>query len=138
MASDRQLFARAVCIGALYAGLGFVTGELAKSADSPQWRNLWRLSAWPLSLLVFVCHFAWERLKLSNPILRAARHVAIAAGLGGLFLALVGPVRTHWGAPDFGRATVLSMVLWPLLTGIPAFGLGWTFGWVVDRFRRNQ
>jgi hypothetical protein len=115
-----------------------VTGELAQSAASPQWSNLWRLSAWPLSLLVFVCHFGFERLTLSHPTLPAARNVAIAAGLGGLFLALVGPVRTHWGEADFGRATVLSVVLWPLLTGIPAFLLGWVSGWVVDRFRRNQ
>ena len=123
-------------IGLLYAAIGFVTGELSQSAGSPQWQNLWRLSAWPLSLLVFVCHFALERLKLSNPTLRTARNVAIAAGLGGLLLAVVGPVRTHWGEADFGRATVLSVVLWPLLTGIPAFLLGWIGGWVVDRFRR--
>ena len=128
----------ALSIGLLYAALGFVTGELSKSAASPQWQNAWRLSAWPLSFLVFACHFGYERLKLANPPIRAARHVAIAAGLGGLFLALVGPVRTHWGADDFGRAAVLSLAVWPLLTGIPAFLLAWIGGSVLDRLRPGQ
>lgn len=33
----------------------------------------------------------------------------------------VGPVRSHWSADDFWRTAVLSLPLWPVLTGIPAF-----------------
>jgi len=122
-------------VGLVYAGLGFVTGELARSAASPQWRNLWRLSAWPLSLIVFGIHFWHERRHSAAPGVGKAVRVGIAAGLGGLFLALIGPVRSHWGAPDFGRAAILSIVLWPFLTGIPAFLLAWFGNSFLTRFR---
>lgn len=124
-----------IAVGIAYAAVGFVTGELAHSAESPQWRNLWRLSAWPLSLVVFAVHFLYERARAADPVVHRAVRVGVAAGLGGLFLALVGPVRSHWGAPDFGRAAVLSLVLWPLLTGIPAFLLAWFAGNLLAKLR---
>jgi hypothetical protein len=51
----------------------------------------------------------------------SAGRVALAVALGACVLAAVGPVRGYWGTPRFWRITVLSLVVWPVLTGIPAF-----------------
>jgi hypothetical protein len=47
--------------------------------------------------------------------------VATAVALGSFLLAVAGPLRSHWNSPDVGRTAVLSVVVWPLLTGVPAF-----------------
>jgi hypothetical protein len=48
-------------------------------------------------------------------------------------LALFGPVRTHWNAADFRKSALLSVVLWPVLTGIPAFALSYMAAVVLNR-----
>ena len=119
---SRPWVGAALLAGLLYVVAGAVTAELARTAGSPGMAKFWRLSAWPLSLAVFLGHTGYERARRAP--LPAAFHVALGAALGGLLLAAVGPVRSHWGAPDFTRAALLSLLVWPFLTGIPAFVLG--------------
>lgn len=107
--------------GAAYAVAGVATADLAKGATSIQSRNGWRLAAWVLSALVFMSHVAYERLRARETVPRTARHAAGAVALGAFLLAAAGPVRAHWADEHFWRVTALSLVLWPVLTGIPAF-----------------
>lgn len=118
----RNWWRAALLAGVLYVGLGFLTAELAQRAGSPTMARFWRLSAWPLSLVVFLGHLAYERRR--RPALPGAWHVAVGAALGGFLLAVVGPVRSHWGQADFFRSALLSLPVWPVITGIPAFLLG--------------
>lgn len=108
-------------VGLLYTAVGFFTGELARSTATTQAGNRWRLAGWVLSFLVFGCHVLFERRRLSKPTVTAALHVAVAVGIGAFALAIAGPVRSHWGAPDFARAAGLSLLLWPIVTAVPAF-----------------
>ena len=118
---SRHWVGPALLAGLLYVVAGAVTAELARTAGTPGMAKFWRLAAWPLSLAVFLGHTGYEWARRA-PV-RAAYHVALGAALGGWLLAAVGPVRSHWGAPDFTRAALLSLLVWPFLTGIPAFGL---------------
>ena len=119
--SPRPWLAPAVAAGIAYPLLGVATAELARAASTAQWRTAWRLAAWLLSLATFVLHLAWERGRLRSAARAAAAHVALGVALGAFLLALAGPVRSHWGAADFPRATLLSLPLWPVITGIPAY-----------------
>jgi hypothetical protein len=83
--------------------------------------NLWRFAGWALSFVVFAVHLIYERRRRSKSPATAAWHVAVAVGVGAFVLAIVGPVRSHWGTDDFGRAALLSLLLWPVVTGVPAF-----------------
>ena len=103
---------------AVYAVVGVVTAALARS---PQVTTFWRLAAWLLSLVAFLSHIAYEHFRLRNNARTLALHVATAVALGGFVLAAAGPVRTYWGRPRFWQVSVLSLVLWPILTGVPAF-----------------
>jgi hypothetical protein len=113
----------ALIAAALYLAIGIVTASLAKSALSLPGRNLWRLAAWVLSLLVFAGHVVRERVVLGRKVGSTALHAAVAVAIGGFALAAAGPVRAHWGTGTAGRA-VLALVTWPLLVGAPAFPVG--------------
>ena len=120
-ATPRRRSIGPVLITALaYIVIGIVTAYSANSAGSTQSRNVWRLAGWLLSLVAFASHVGYERLRLGESARRAAGDVAFAVALAAFVLAAVGPVRSHWGGADFGRAA-LALGLWPLLTGGPAF-----------------
>lgn len=104
-----------------YTVIGFGTAALAGSAHSIQTRTFWRMAAWLLGLITFASHLGYERLRLGNTPLRVARHVATAVALGAFALAVGGPAASHWGEVGFWRVAALSIVLWPILMGIPAF-----------------
>ena len=80
-----------VVYGLAYLVIGIATAALAGSAQSVETRNLWRLAAWLLSLVVFVGQLVHEHLRLRSSPLRAALHCAAAVALGALLLAAAGP-----------------------------------------------
>jgi hypothetical protein len=132
-ATARRRWIRPMLIVAiLYAVVGVATAALAKPA-SPEMRSIWRGTAWLLSLAAFAGHVAYEQLRLRTGVRTTALHAAIAVALGAFLLALAGPVRSHWGMADFWRSSVLSLALWPLLTGIPAFLAALAGAFVVTR-----
>jgi len=109
-----------IVAAAAYLVVGVATSALAGAAASVPMRTAWRLAAWVLCLAVFLGHFAHERRRAAGGTLRTALRCGSAVALGALALAAAGPVRSHWGAPDQARA-LLALVLWPTITGVPAF-----------------
>lgn len=99
--------------GIIYVTIGIVTATL----------NAPRLLAWVLSGAVFLGHAIVVRPRDRRSVLGAAMHVALGAAAGAFLLALLGPVRSHWGEPNHARLILLSIVAWPLLTGLPAFAV---------------
>jgi hypothetical protein len=134
--------ATALLVALMYTMVGVVTANLAGSAESNQLRSFWRLSALALSLIVFVSHLRYERVKLGSVTKTAAFHTAVAVAVGAFALAVIGPARSHWGAGDFSRSVGLSLVLWPVLAGVPAFVVaivaGSLFARAAERERSTQ
>jgi hypothetical protein len=120
-----------------YVMVGIITAGLAGAAASLAATKAWRLAGWALSLAVFMVHVVASRHRQPGSPLGAAARVAIAVAVAALVLAIVGPVRGHWGEPAIGRVALLSVVLWPLMTGIPAFGVAVAVGHVIDRIGRR-
>ena len=118
--------------GAAYVLVGTGTAILAGMASSSAGVKGWRLAAWLLSLAVFGVHFAIERDRGGRRVTVAAR-VALAVAIGGLGVAVFGPIRAHWGEPARLKLAMLSLVAWPLLTGVPAFVVAILGGVACDR-----
>ena len=111
-----------VLIAALLYGLvGWGTAALARSAAGSAGVKVWRLTAWLSSVVIFVGHILYDRYKLSDSASRTARMAAFSVMIAVFALAIIGPVLAHRNSADFWRSGVLSVLLWPLLTGIPAF-----------------
>jgi hypothetical protein len=115
-----------------YVVIGVGTAALAGIATSPAGVKGWRLAAWLLSLAVFGIHVASARRRPGGRS-SAALEVALAVALGAFGVAALGPVRSHWGEPHLMRVALLSLIAWPLLTGVPAFGAALVAGYLIDR-----
>ena len=111
-----------VLLGGVYFVMGVVFGELAKRAGSEQGQFRWRLTAWVLSAAVFAAHIAHEHFRLRSRASVLALHVALAGALGAFLLAAAATLhamRLTSTAPFW--LYLLALVLWPLMTGVPAF-----------------
>jgi hypothetical protein len=118
-----------------YGVVGIVTARLSGAASAQQVRAAWRITGWLLALAVFSGHLVFEHLRVGAPLRTMAGRVAAAVALGALALAVLGPVRAYWGASGFGRAFALSIVMWPIVTGIPALLAALAMGWILKRLR---
>lgn len=114
-----------------YVVVGIGTAMLAGTASSLGGVKGWRATAWLLSLVVFLVHLAVERRRAEGRRSVAA-HVALAVALGAFGVAALGPLRAHWAEPARFRLALLSIVAWPLLTGVPAFFAAFVMGALLD------
>ena len=136
--NDRRWLRLALLVALTYAVVGVATADFTKAAHSAQWRTLWRLAAWVLSLITVAGHLIHERIRVGNTTKVAALHVATAVAIGAFVLAIAGPIVSHWSMPDFRRTAFLSLVLWPVVTGIPAFLAALVAGSVLGRLAGRE
>jgi len=115
-----------------YIVVGAGTAPLGEMLLPSAGAKVWRLAAWVLSLVVFVLHLAFEHSQSASPKTVALR-VALGVALGAFGVAALGPMRAHWGEPERARLAALSLVAWPIITGVPAFGVSLIAAYALDR-----
>lgn len=118
MSTNRWL-ARALAVSVLYLAAGIVFGTLAGAAGPTPMRTLWRATAFLFSGGVFVAHLAVE--WKSRRALASSLHVAAAVAIGAFGLALSANVHGLSDRSANNFRLTLALVLWPLLTAVPAF-----------------
>jgi len=111
----------AIVAGLLYVSIGYGSAAIDPSVPD-RGRFAWRLTAWALSAAVFAAHIGYERVRSGAAPRALATHVAAGVALGSFLLA---------GAAMAHAATVaehapywkfmLALVLWPVITTLPAF-----------------
>jgi len=107
-------------VGAVYALTGIVFARLAGGASSDQLRVMWRLAAWVISLSAFGAHIGYGVLRLHLSPRVTALHAALAVALGAFGLALSALLHARGGSAP--RASIpLAFLIWPVMTGLPAF-----------------
>lgn len=101
-------------------------------------RDACRLAAWLACAAVFAVHLGYEHFRLRNLPARAAWHAAVAVGLGAFTLAVWVNVHARWGgASHQSPFAPLALVLFPLVTGVPAFQVGLAATAILARTTRN-
>jgi hypothetical protein len=122
-----------ILIGALYALVGIIFALPASHARA------WRLAAWIVSGVAYGIHVGYERVRLRNSSLSAALHVAMAAALGALGLAVGAIVHSllKGTSAEHRRLLFVALVAWPLITGVPAFFVGLAASAVLGRSSRR-
>jgi hypothetical protein len=83
----------------------------------------WRLAAWAVCAVGYAAHIAYERFRLRSSPGSAARHVALAVALGAFGLAVGANVHSlsAGSANQHRPLLLLSLVIWPVMTALPAF-----------------
>lgn len=127
----------AVACAALYAVVAItfpLTARRAAASEMPAWR----LVAWLVSGSVFAAHVAYEHFRQGNSPFRTALHVASAVAAGAFLLAAWINVR-HWAdSTNHGARALLALVVFPLVTGTPAFAAALEAGSLLGRKRRPR
>jgi phosphoglycerol transferase MdoB-like AlkP superfamily enzyme len=82
---------------------------------------MWRLAAWLICGVAFAIHIAYERIGLRNSPRTTALHVAMAVALGAFGLAVAANIHSLTGGIGNRRLLGLALVLWPIMTAVPAF-----------------
>ena len=124
--------------GTAYLLAGVVFGELAGRATSLQERVGWRWAAWAVSAIAFGAHIAYGLLRLRNPPRRTASHAALGAAIGAFGLAAMANIHSLSVSPaKRSILLLLSLVIWPLLTALPAFVVALTAAYLLQRVRQT-
>jgi len=129
----------AILVGVVYFGVGFVFAALANPAVSLEARFTWRLAAWVVSGAAYAAHIGYEHFRLGNSPRATALHAAMAVALGAFLLAVnatmhAAMVPSH--APY--RRYSLALVVWPIVTAVPAFLVALALAALLTRFPKKR
>jgi hypothetical protein len=118
----------AIVFGVSYAAVGILLALPTSNVRA------WRLAAWALSALLYVLHLTYEQFKLRYAPRLMALHVASAVGMGALLLAVSATIHSLFAPPDYSRwKFALALVLWPIITALPAFLFAFMLGLVLKQ-----
>ena len=120
-----------ILIGVIYAVTGIVFAWPGNHV------RLWRLAAWLVSVAAYGAHIVYEHVRMRAAPVRAAWRVALAAALGGFGLALSANIHSLLVAStdQHRRLVHLALVIWPVITGVPAFLVALVASEVLTRLR---
>lgn len=107
---DRRWLGVAAGVAVVYPVVGIAFAAVSASSAAMKLPGRW--AAWLACAAAFAAHLAYEHFKLCSAPLRAALHTGLAVAAGAFLLAVW--VTSHSFAP-------LALVLFPLITGVPAF-----------------
>ena len=119
---SQRWFPTAMLFAIVYPVVGITFAASANSSASNEVRVTWRLAAWLVSAAAFAAHVAHEHSRTRNSRPRAALHASVAVALGAFVLAVWVNVHALWGASSHPRPLApLALVVFPAVTGVPAF-----------------
>ena len=137
--ANQQWLRMAMFFAIVYPVVGITFAALANPSASNEMRITWRLAAWLVSAAAFAAHLGYEHFRLRNSPPRAALHVSMAVALGAFVLAVWVNVHGHWGASSHQSPLApLALVVFPAVTGVPAFVVALVAAAVLARTRRRS
>jgi hypothetical protein len=88
---------------------------------SNEMQFMWRLAAWLICAVAFAIHIGLEHFRLRNPPRGTALHASVAVALGAFALAAAANMHALTSGTGNQRLLALALVIWPVVTGVPAF-----------------
>jgi len=124
-------------MGIIYCFDVIIFGKIAGWSKSPIMVTIWRLASWLTSALFFTIHIWYEHYRLSNPPRKTALHTSLAAALGAFGLAVAANLHGQFVSSANQLLLLLSLVIWPLLTVVPAFIVAFAITFFLQYFRKR-
>jgi hypothetical protein len=82
---------------------------------------MWRLGAWLICAVAFAIHIGLEHVRFRNSARGTALHASVAVALGAFALAAAANIHALRSGTGNRRLLALALVIWPVMTGVPAF-----------------
>ena len=99
---------------------------------------MWRLAAWLTCAVAFAIHIVLEHFRLRNSPSRTALHASVSVALGAFALAAAANIHALTAGTGNQRLLALALVIWPIITGAPAFVVALSAAAVLARVRPND
>jgi len=115
--SDKSWLVRAALVALIYPFIGITFALPAHGAAT----RPWRLAAWLVSAVVFVAHVRFEHSRVRDSPSRAAIHASAAVAMGAFLLAVWINLHYWFAGGQQGPRALLALLVFPLVTGLPAF-----------------
>ena len=74
-----------------------------------------------VSAVVYAAHIGYERVRIRSSPHSTALHVAFGAAIGAFGLAAAANVHSWLSGTGNLRLLRIALVIWPFVTGVPAF-----------------
>ena len=116
MRTSRGWFDWALLSGTLYVIIGVGFARLSVPSVF-----FWRLAAWIVSAFVYAAHISYEHFLIRSSHRSTALHVAFSAAVGAFGLAAAAIVHSLVTGTGNLRLLRIALLIWPLVTGVPAF-----------------
>jgi hypothetical protein len=126
-------FAWALLVGTVYLIIGVGFAPLSVPSVF-----FWRLAAWMVSAVVFAAHIGYEHFRIRNSPRSTALHVAFGAAVGAFGLAAAAIVHSLLTGTGNLRLLRIALLIWPLITGVPAFVVALVLTAVLARLPRYR
>jgi hypothetical protein len=133
--ANRRWLGAAILFGIAYLVIGILFGALAGQAASNKMQVTWRLAAWLISAVAFAVHIGYEYFRFHNSPRSTALHASIGAAIGAFALAAAANVHALWAGQGNRLLLALALVLWPVITAVPAFLVALVLAAVLTRIR---
>ena len=128
-------FHAVILVGLLYLLVGTVFPN-PPASDPTQF--IWRLAAWIISAVAFGVHVWYEHFRLRNSPRRTALHASMAVALGAFGLAVAANIHSLQAGTGNRQLLALALVIWPIMTGVPAFVVALAAAFGLARIRPND
>ena len=128
----------------LYAVILFGTVYLVVGVAFPnppasnEMQFMWRLAAWLICAVAFAIHIWLTHFRFRNSPRGAALHAAMSVALGAFALAAAANIHALTAGTGNQRLLVLALVIWPMISGVPAFVIAFVAVAVLARVRPND
>src|SRR4030095_14168670 len=106
----------------LFAAIYLVVGvAFPNPPATDKMQFMWRLAAWLICAVAFAIHICLALFRFGNSPRRTALETAAAVAIGAFGLAAAANIHSLIVGTGNQRLLALALVLWPLITGVPAF-----------------
>ncbi len=107
-----------ILVGMVYLVVG-VAFPNPPASNEMQFR--WRLAAWLICAVAFAIHIGLAYFRFRNSPRWTALQAAVSVALGAFGLAAAANIHGLTTGTGNQRLLTFALVIWPLLTGVPAF-----------------
>lgn len=135
---NRRWIRPALILGLIYCLDGLVFGMFAGWSKSPLTVTAWRLAAWLTCAVLFVVHNWYEHYQFHNSPGKTALHASFAAAIGAFGLAVAANIHALFVSSANQLMLGLSLVIWPLLTAVPAFIAAFVITYMFRHFYKRD
>ncbi len=99
---------------------------------------IWRLAAWLTCAAAFAIHIGLAYFRFWNSPRRTALHAAVSVALGAFALAAAANIHALTAGTGNRGLLALALLIWPVITGVPAFVVAFVATALLARVRPNR